>query len=141
MGTKTDKLVEQLADTHKRLRDSSSRSGMSAQDRALLERQIAKLEGSVADLTAQLGEQGVAYIKKDSMFTMAARQAMSQLVTQQGTTFNSAYQDVVVAWQCMALQMGHTVAGLIARRRRRSELERSCPQTVRRSWPLPMPSL
>jgi predicted amidophosphoribosyltransferase len=45
MGTKTDKLVEQLADTHKRLRDSSSRSGMSAQDRALLERQIAKLEG------------------------------------------------------------------------------------------------
>jgi len=42
MGTKTDKLVEQLADTHKRLRDSSSRSGMSAQDRALLERQIAE---------------------------------------------------------------------------------------------------
>ena len=39
---------------------------------------------------------------------------MSQLVTQQGTTFNLAYQDVVVAWQCMALQMGHTVAGLIA---------------------------
>jgi len=114
MGTKTDKLVEQLADTHKRLRDSSSRSGMSAQDRALLERQIARLEGSVADLTAQLCEKGVAYIKKDRMFTMAARQAMSQLVTQQGTTYNSAYQDVVVAWQCMALQMGHTVAGLIA---------------------------
>ena len=54
MGTKTDQLVEQLADTHKRLRDSSSRSGMSAQDRAVLERQIAKLEGSVADLTGQL---------------------------------------------------------------------------------------
>ena len=68
----------------------------------------------MADLTAQLGEKGVAYIKKDSMFTMDARQAMSQLVTQQGTTLNSAYQDVVVAWQCMALQMGHTVAGLIA---------------------------
>ena len=66
MGTKTDKLVEQLGDTHKRLRDSSSRSGMSAQDRALLERQISELEGSVADLTAQLGEKGVAYIKKDS---------------------------------------------------------------------------
>ena len=114
MGTKTDMLVEQLADTHKRLRDGSSRSGMSAQDRVLLERQIVKLEGSVTDLTAQLGEKGVALIKKDSMFTMAARQAMSQLVTQQGTTFNSAYQDVVVAWQCMALQMGHTVAGLIA---------------------------
>ena len=80
MGTKTDQLVEQLPDTHKRLRDSSSRSGMSAQDRAVLERQIAELEGSVADLTAQLGEKGVAYIKKDSMFTMAARQAMSQLV-------------------------------------------------------------
>ena len=114
MGTKTDQLVEQLADTHKRLRDSSSRSGMSAQDRAVLERQITELEGSVADLTAQLGEKGVAYIKKHSMFTMTARQVMSQLVTQQGTTFNSAYQDVVVAWQCMALQMGHTVAGLIA---------------------------
>ena len=85
MGTKTDNLVEQLADTHKRLRDSSSRSGMSAQDRAVLERQIAKLEVSVADLTAQLCDKGVAYIKKDSMFTMAARQAMSQLVTQQGT--------------------------------------------------------
>ena len=63
MGTKTDNLVEQLADTHKRLRDSSSRSGMSAQDRAVLERQIANLEGSVADLTAQLGEKGVACIK------------------------------------------------------------------------------
>ena len=71
MGTKTDQLVEQLADTHKRLRDSSSRSGMSAQDRTLLERQIARLEGSVADLTAQLCDKGVAYIKKDSMFTMA----------------------------------------------------------------------
>jgi len=35
MGTKTDKLVEQLADTHKRLRDSSSRSGMSAQDQSM----------------------------------------------------------------------------------------------------------
>jgi len=114
MGTKTDKLVEQLGDTHKRLRDSSSRSGMSAQDRALLERQISELEGSVADLTAQLGEKGVAYIKKDSMFTMVAIQSMSQLVTRQGTTFNSKYQDVVVAWQCMALEMGHTVAGLIA---------------------------
>mmetsp|Transcript_89716 Transcript_89716/g.131328 ORF Transcript_89716/g.131328 Transcript_89716/m.131328 type:complete len:288 (+) Transcript_89716:224-1087(+) len=114
MGTKTEKLVKQLADTHKRLRDSSSRSGMSAQDRVLLERQIARLEGSVADLTAHLCEKGVAYIKKDGMFTMAARQAMSQLVTQKGTTFNSAYQDVVVAWQCMALQMGHTLAGLIA---------------------------
>ena len=113
MGTKTYKLVKQLADTHKRLRDSSSRSGMSAQDRALLERQIARLEGSVADLTAYLGEKGVAYIKKDGMFTMAARQVMSQLVTQKGTTFNSAYHDVVVVWQCMALQMGHTVAGLI----------------------------
>ena len=44
MGTKTVKLVKQLADTHKRLRDSSSRSGMSAQDRALLERQSARLE-------------------------------------------------------------------------------------------------
>ena len=95
-GNETDKLVEQLTDTHKRLRDSSSRLGMSAQDRALLERQIARLEGSVADLTAHLCEKGVAYIKKDSMFTMAARQTMSQLVTQQGTTFNSAYQDVVV---------------------------------------------
>jgi len=114
MGTRTDKLVKQLADTHKRLRDSSSRSGMSAQDGALLERQIARLEGSVADLTAHLCEKGVAYIKKDGIFTMDARQAMSQLVTQKGTTFNSAYQDVVVAWQCMALQMGHTVAGLIA---------------------------
>ena len=70
MGTKTDKLVEQLADTHNRLRDSLSRSGMSAQDWALLQRQIAKLEGSVADLTAQLCEKGVTYIKKDSMFTM-----------------------------------------------------------------------
>jgi len=67
----------------------------------------------VADLTAQLCEKGVAYIKKDSMFTILASQSMSQLVTQQGTTFNSAYQDVLVAWQCMALQMGHTVAGLI----------------------------
>ena len=66
MGTKTEKLVKQLADTHKRLRDSSSRSGMSTQDRALLERQISELEGSVADLTAQLGEKGVAYFKKDS---------------------------------------------------------------------------
>jgi len=73
MGTKTDKLVEQLADTHKRVRDTSSRSGMSAQDRALLERQIARLEGSVADLTAQLCEKGVAYIKQGSMFTMTAR--------------------------------------------------------------------
>ena len=94
MGTKTDMLVEQLVDTHKCLRDGSSRSGMSAQDRVLLERQITKLEGSVADLTGQLDEKGVAYIKKDSMFTMAARQSMSQLVTQQSTTFNSAYQDV-----------------------------------------------
>ena len=64
---------------------------MSAQDRVLLE-----LEGSMADLTAHLCEKDVAYIKKDSMFTMAASKAMSQLVTQQGTTFNSAYQDVVV---------------------------------------------
>ena len=71
MGTKT--VVEQFADTHKRLRDSSSRSGMSAQDRSLLERQIARLEGSVADLTAQVCEKGVAYIKKDNMFTMVAR--------------------------------------------------------------------
>jgi len=71
MGTKTDKLVEHLPDTHKRLRDSSSRSGMSAQDQALLERQIARLEGSVVDLTAQLCEKGVSYIKKDSMLTMA----------------------------------------------------------------------
>ena len=70
-GNETDKLVEQLTDTHKRLRDSSSRSGMSAQDRTLLERQIARLEGSVADLTAHLCEKGVANIKKDSMFTVA----------------------------------------------------------------------
>jgi len=63
--------VEHLADTHKRLRDSSSRSGMSAQDWALLERQIARLEGSVADLTSQLGGKGVAYIKKDNMFTIS----------------------------------------------------------------------
>ena len=60
MGTKTDKLVEQLADTHNCFRDSLSRSGMSAQDQALLERQIARLEGSVADLTARLCEKGVA---------------------------------------------------------------------------------
>ena len=84
MGTKTEKLVKQLADTHKRLRDSSSRSGMSAQDRALLERQIARLEGSVADLTAHLCEKGVAYIKKDGMFTMVVRQGMSQLVPGRG---------------------------------------------------------
>jgi len=51
---------------------------MSAQDRALLERQIARLEGSVADLTAQLREKGVAYIKKDSMFSMSVRYVMSQ---------------------------------------------------------------
>ena len=51
--------------------DVTSDSGLklSANFPSLSERQIAKLEGSVEDLTAQLGEKGVAYIKKDSMFT------------------------------------------------------------------------
>ena len=73
MGTKTDKLVEQLPDTHKRLRDNSSRSGMRAQDRTLLERQIGRLEGSVEDLTAHLCEKGVLDVKKDNMFTMTIK--------------------------------------------------------------------
>jgi len=113
-GKKTSELQELLAETRKRLREGSSRSGMTAQDRAGLENKIDELEKTVVGLTKQIDEKGVAYIKKDGMFTMAARQAMSQLVTQQGTTFNSAYQDVVLSWQCMATQMGHTVAGLIA---------------------------
>jgi len=113
-GTKTTELKQLLAESNQRLRDSSSRSGMTAQVRASLESQIVDLEKRVAGLIKQVDEKGVAYVKKDGMFTMAARQAMSQLVTQQGTTFNSAYQDVVLTWRCMAQQMGHTVAGLIA---------------------------
>jgi len=76
-GEKTSELQELLAETRKRLREGSSRSGMTAQDLTGLENQIVELEKTVAGLTKQIDEKGVAYIKKDSMFT---RQAMSQLV-------------------------------------------------------------
>jgi len=43
-GKKTSELQELLAETRKRLREGSSRSGMTAQDRAGLENQIDELE-------------------------------------------------------------------------------------------------
>jgi len=60
-GKKTSELPELLAETRKRLREGSSRSGMTAQDRAGLENQIDELENTVVDLTKQIDEMGVAY--------------------------------------------------------------------------------
>jgi hypothetical protein len=126
MGTKTDKLVEQLADTHKRLRDSSSRSGMSAQDRALLERQIAKLEGSVADLTAQhvacAEEEAIrtgAFLPTDSQKELAFADAESlmsppahiQTQREDGCSSRASSLVTVVSRQHLGSRFSHSDAG------------------------------
>ncbi len=67
----------------------------------------------MGQLTVDVEEKGVMYIKKGGVITMECREALSRLVATHGTSFASAYKILVTSWDCAAESTGMQVRGAL----------------------------
>ena len=109
--------------TRKRLEESESELNgdggprstrlKSASGNLALRNRIKELEETVGQLTVDVEEKGVMYIKKGGVITMECREALSRLVATHGTSFASAYKILVTSWDCAAESTGMQVRGAL----------------------------